>query len=611
MGDDMGMDSMGTLHGLVEDRVGRAPEAVAVEYEGRTIAYGELNSRANRLARHLREVSGVRPDDPVVISARHPPDVVVAVLAVLKAGGAYVPLDPDNAPGLTRRMIEAVAPRAVLIESGTAAGAAFFDGDLFVLDVMAPQTVLDTNPTPAAGPGDLAYILHTSGTTGTPRAVAVEHRAVLNTVRWRNAYYGFAPGDVHLAIPGPTFDSSVEDMFCALACGARLLLPRRDQITDRSYLVDLVDRQGVSHFLITPSLYHRLLSGLDRTAASALRSVTVAGEQLSLDLVREHYRRLPGTRLFNEYGPCENSVCSTVQLLAADDERVLIGRPIDGVAAVVLDEKGAEAAAEEVGELYLGGAGLARGYHREPALTAEKFTARPSGAVPGSGAVTQSGSCTGSGSRVYRTGDLVRRLSDGTLEFVGRADRQLKIRGRRVEPAQIAACLTEDASVREAYILCQDSESGTPRLVAFVVGARADDVPRLRGLAAERLPAYMVPADVVPVDELPLTGHGKVDEKALAALACPVDGSPGAAAPSPVEACLLDVWKRILGHGGFGVDDDFFAVGGDSLSVMDLVAELESLLGVRVDSAQPYISRTIHDLARVVETSPRIQPSDS
>ncbi|MEU5347904.1 AMP-binding protein, partial [Streptomyces sp. NPDC020766] len=326
----MSNDDSSTLKFLFEECARKVPGSIALEFEGECMSYGELNRRANMLAHHLRDAGGVRPDDRVVILVRHPPDVVIAVLAVIKAGGAYVPLDPDNPPGVTQRIVENVAPRAMVIESSAAAGAMFFDGELFVLDVMgASLDTPDSDPEPVATPSDLAYVMYTSGTTGTPKGIAVEHRAIVNTVTWRNSYYGFGPEDVTLAIPRPSFDSSVADTFCALTSGARLLLPRRDRITDRRYLTGLMEQRSVTHFLITPALYKRLLGGMDAQRAKSLRSVTIAGEWFTSSLTQEHFQRLPAVQLFNEYGPSENAVCSTVHPLAATDASVLIGKPID------------------------------------------------------------------------------------------------------------------------------------------------------------------------------------------------------------------------------------------------------------------------------------------
>ncbi|MEU8472394.1 non-ribosomal peptide synthetase [Streptomyces sp. NPDC029006] len=583
-------DKPGTLHQFFEESVRRAPDNIALEYEGECISYGELNRRANKLAHYLRDTAGVVPDDRVAILVRHPPSVVIGMLAALKAGGAYVALDPDNPPAVTHRIIENTAPRALLVESSAAAGAAFFSGALFVTDVMsATLDTPDTDPEPLSTPTDLAYVIHTSGTTGAPKATAVEHHAIVKTLTWRNSYYGFGPDDTTLAMPRPSFDSSVADTFCALTSGARLLLPARDRITDRRYLTGLMERREVSHFLITPALYSRLLAGMDAQSTKALRSITIAGEWFTSSLVRDHFSRLPDVKLLNEYGPSENSVCSTVHSLGASDPHVLIGKPIDHTEAFVVGEDGEPVEPGGTGELYLAGARLARGYLGNPELTEGSFFV-PSSPYFG-------------GKRVYRTGDIVRVHEDGNLQFVERRDQQVKIRGRRVDLGDVAEALTKDDSVDHVVLLRRDVTSATPRLVAFVVGPTASDVERLRAAAQESLPDYMVPSAIIPIDTVPVTAHGKVDEAALAALYSDAT-SPAGPAPqpaSPVESALLGIWRKIFAPLGVGLDDDFFELGGDSLSVMDLVADVEESLGVQLDNSDPYTGRTIRSLALMIE----------
>lgn len=578
-----------TIHSRFEEYARRTPDGVALEYEGRSISYGELNRQANKLAYHLRETSGVRPDDRVAILVRHPPSVVAAAIAVLKAGGAYVPLNPDNPPGVIQQILDNASPTAVLLESSTAASSAFFAGDMFVMDVMsAALDTPDTDPDPVALPAHLAYVIYTSGTTGIPKGVAVEHRAIDNTVAWRNSYYGFGSDDISLAIPRPSFDSSVEDIFCTLTAGARLLLPRCGRLTDRHYLTDLIQHRAVTRFLITPALYRRLLKGLDTDVAPSLRTVTVAGEWFTSDLVEEHYRRLPQVTLHNEYGPSENAVCSTVHLLDVADSRVLIGKPISNTHAFVIREDGEPAGPEETGELYLAGAGLARCYLGDPELTDEKFSAQPSFA-PGH-------------ERVYRSGDLVRVCEDGNLEFVGRRDRQVKIRGRRVELNHVAEVLAKNEAVDDVFLLHHAAPPAPPRLIAFVTGPGDADVDQLCVLARDALPAYMVPSAVVPVAAIPITSNGKVDEAAL--LAMYREAADRASAPeplSPLELALLAIWQKLLASIDIGPDDDFFGLGGDSLSAMDLVASVEKELGVRMESADTYSSRTIRSQAQLIE----------
>lgn len=578
-----------TLHGRFQKRVREVPDHTALEYEGRSVSYPELNRQANRIAHHLRQTSGVRADDRVAVLVRDPLDMIIGVIGVLKAGGAYVPLDPDNPPTVTAQILDDAAPKAVLLDSSSAAGVAYFGGDLFVTDVMsASLSTPDTDPEPLSGPSDLAYVIYTSGTTGVPKGVAVEHRSIVNTVAWRNAYYGFRPRNVALAIPRPSFDSAVEDIFCMLTAGGTLLLPERGRITDRRYLVDLVERRKVSHFLVTPALYKRILPGLDAKVGASLRTITIAGEAFTPGLVHEHYRRLPHVKLVNEYGPSENAVCSTAHPLGPTDRSVFIGRPIDNTDAFVVGEDGEPVGPGGIGELYLAGAGLARGYLGNPELTDEKFT---TGRSPAMGET-----------RVYRSGDLVRVCADGNLQFVGRRDRQVKIRGQRVELDHVAECLAGDPAVEDVFVTHRAVRSAQPQLVAFVVGPADTDVERLHATARESLPAYMAPALIVPVEAIPLTGHGKVDEQALlAACAGPAGEGAEPTSLSEVEAALRSIWQLLFPAARIGVDDDFFELGGDSLTVMDLVAQVNDGLGIGMDSADVYNGRTVRDLATLIQ----------
>ena len=561
---------------------------MAVEHDGVRLTFGELNRRANRIAHYLRDVSRVRPDDRVAVLARDPVSVVVAMLAAVKAGGAYVPLDPDHPPAHVQQILEDADARCVLFESACAASLAFFAGELFPLDVMADH--LDTseaNPEPTSGPADLAYVIYTSGTTGASKGVAVEHRAIVHTLCWRNAYYGFGPGETLLQLARPTFDSSVADIFCGLTSGARLILLSRTQVTNHSYLVDRIHHHQVTYFLITPALYRRFLSGMRAGDFGSLRQVTVAGEWFTMDLVHEHHRRLPHVAMHNEYGPAENAVCSTVHRVRPSDERVLIGRAIDRVLVELLDEDGAPVPVGDVGELYLTGPGLARGYIGQGEPTRARFFVATSGPH--------------AGRRVYRTGDLAREV-DGALQFVGRVDRQVKIRGQRVELEHISRCLQQDAGVGDVYVTYRDDAHANQGLFAFVTGVTSADLARLRDRARQLLPAYMVPTVLEAVPEIPITGNGKVDEaRLLAAWVAP--HAVGSAPASPVEEQLLGLWKRVLPSASFGVEEDFIVAGADSLVVMDLVAGVEDEFGVRLGASDPYKHRTVRGLAALIETA--------
>jgi amino acid adenylation domain-containing protein len=578
-----------TLYHLFQECAVKHSEDVAVEYQGDTISYDELNRRANRLAHFLRDSYGIRPGDLVAILVQDPPSTIIAIIAVLKAGGAYLPLDPGDPPGATRRILDDADPRVLMIESSTASRAVFFSGPIFIMGVM--EATLDNpqhDPEPLACASDLAYVIYTSGTTGAPKGIAIEHRSIANTIRWRNSYYGLDATDVNLAIPRPSFDSSVEDTFCTLTSGGRLLLPERGLLTEPGYVSNMVGRLGVTRFIITPALYLRVLEEFKTDHPPTLRSVTVAGEWFTTKLVQLHFRRLPDVRLLNEYGPAENSVCSTVHPLSAEDPQVLIGKPIDNTEAFVVDEEGLPVQPGETGELYLAGVGLARGYLGNPELSASSFI------VPDSPAF--------GGKRVYKTGDIVRVHPDGNLEFLERRDGQVKIRGKRVELTGIAEALARDENVSQVHILHVQAEAATPRLIAFVASASPVNAGQLRETVRSIFPEHMVPAEIFSVDSLPITGNGKVDEQALRALY--IDRPAARAVPSsPAESTLLALWQQIFAPARVGLDEDFFDLGGDSISVMDLILGVQEKFGHQLAITDVYETRTVRQLARFIADS--------
>lgn len=580
-----------TLPALFQERARAAPEQVALISGDQAMSYGRLNREANRIAHYLRDVSGVRADDRVAILVRDPVRAIVAVLAALKAGGAYVPVDTDNPPAATKQVLDEAGAVALVLESAEVKNAAFFTGDLFITDVMADE--LDTpvtDPEPACAPGSLAYAIFTSGTTGVPKGVAVEHAAITNTLTWRNRYYGFGPGSITLAIPRLSYDSSVADIFSMLTSGGTLVLPERDRLTDRRYLAGLIERWGVTNFLVTPALYKRLIGGLGGDGSPSLRTVTLAGEWFTRDLVQEHYRRLPRVALHNEYGPAENAVCSTACRLDAADPDVLIGQPIDNTIAFAVTDDGEIAGPGQAGELYLAGAGLARGYLGRPEFTAERFFQRT---VPG-----------GRRERVYQTGDVVRVHPGGAFQFLGRTDNQVKIRGRRVELDHVAARLSAGPDVTDVFVLHYVPPSAAPVLLAFFTGPA--DADELASLAAAELPAHMVPAAVIGVGEIPIGKNGKVDADALIGeyLASAADkaGTAGSAAcASAAENSLLTLWRRLFPHLQVDLDHDFFFdLGGDSLLAMELVNSLEEVSAVRIATTDVYEARTIRQLAVLI-----------
>lgn len=553
-------DSTGkeTIAALFTRSVARFPEHVAVIGEDRTLTYRELDARADRIAHALR-AAGLGRDTVVAVLLPRGPELVAAVLGILKAGDAYLPIDPDYPAERVRFMLDDSGTPLVLTEQWlvewlpvTTARVVCVDRDL---------AGADEAPPPLDGRGsDLAYLMYTSGSTGTPKGVLVEQRSVVNRLRWDQERFPLGPDDVVLHHHSPAFDVAVWEMFAPLASGARLALAQPGGSADPDYLTSVIHEHGVTALTFVPSLLDVLLDAEPGLAAPSLRYLFSGGETLSPALCERVFAAVPWARLVNFYGPTEATVDVTWWEVTPEnlDGGVPIGRPLDNVRVYVLDDFGEPVPPGYVGELCVGGVGVARGYHNRPDLDrsrfpADRFLDRP-------------------GARMYRTGDLVRHRSDGALEFLGRMDNQVKVRGFRVELDEIGAVLERHDAVRRAVIT-----SDGDRLTAHVVGdGLPPDGAALLAFLRETLPEHMVPSAVSVLAELPLTHNGKVDRAALRpAAAEPVDAEP----VSEIAALMGEV----LGRRGVRPDDDFFALGGTSLQAARFVTRARRRLGVRLD----------------------------
>ena len=569
-----------TLHALGALQAARRPEAEAVVFEGRRLTRAQVQDLAARLALHLRARRGVRPGDAVGLVLKRSELMPPVMLGVLMAGAAYVPIDPRHPRPVVDGMLADAGVRVLLVDSDSAAHAATFQGEVLVTDVELDELPPAAAPLPATSDEELAYVIFTSGSTGRPKGVAIEHRAIVNTVAWRNRFYGFGDDDAILQMPSYAFDSSVLDFFCALTSGARLVIPDADRRLDPDYLLRLVAAERVTHFIVTPSYYGVLVAGL--AAAGTLRSVTVAGEAIPPELVEEHFRRLPGVRLCNEYGPTENAVCSTAAWLAPGRPSAPIGPPIANVRALVLDARGRLTPVGLPGEIHLGGPGLARGYVGQPEQTAAAFIPSP-----------RPEWCPG---RLYRTGDRGAWRSDGQLEFFGRADNQVKVRGHRIELDHVEGVLRSHPALAQAAVVVKGRELAERRLAAYYV-ARGELAPAaLRRFLAERLPHFMVPDVIVALDALPLNVNGKLDRERLSRRDDDLGGTR-ATAGSALEAELLALCAEVLGRRDLGPDDNFFEVGGNSLGAVELVTRVRARLRLELGVLEVYSYPSVRELA--------------
>jgi amino acid adenylation domain-containing protein len=546
---------------------------VAVVQGNTALTYAELNRRANQVAHYLA-ARGVGAEDCIGIHMRRSPELAVGLLAVLKAGGAYVPLDPEYPQARLQYMLAqsgcvlVLGERAALSPVSPSGGAVelALDADLHDAQFGAAR---DANlPAAVSGvrPDNLAYVIYTSGSTGHPKGSAVNHRNISRLIH--GSYVDYASAGTILCAASPSFDAFTFELWGALLHGGRSVMAgaARGSFAELARVLDL---QAVDCAWLTSSLFNQLIVESPE-AFGKLKWLLVGGEALSVEHVREGLRRLPGTRLINGYGPTENTTFSCTHAITADDVRsaspIPIGRPIDNTQAYVLDAQGELLPAGVVGELYLGGAGLARGYLGQSARTAERFVPHAFCAIPGE--------------RLYRTGDLVRWLPQGRLEFLGRIDAQVKIRGFRIELAEIESALLGHEGVRDAAVVLRDEGIDGKRLVGYVVAdaqARGDAAMFMQVLQRrllEQLPEYMIPAALMVLDQLPLTANGKLDRAALPAPVVTASSPDYLPPQGETEELLAGLWRVLLKCERVGRHDNFFRLGGHSLLATQLASRV-------------------------------------
>ncbi|MGZ3460503.1 MAG: non-ribosomal peptide synthetase, partial [Archangium sp.] len=471
------------IHQLVEVQAERAPEAVAVEFEGQQLTYRELDRRANQLAHALRE-RGVGPETRVGLCVERSLEMAVGLLGILKAGGAYVPLDPGYPPERLAFMLEDSAPAVLLTQRHLQERLALKGTPVLCLDSEWPELsrLRAEAPDSSARPDNAAYVLYTSGSTGQPKGVVVTHRALGNHMAWILSAFGFGAEDRVLQKTPLSFDASVWECWAPLMSGGRLVIAAPDAHRDGGMLLEAVRRGQVTVLQLVPSLLRVLLEEEGLSRATSLRWLFCGGEALPVELEHRLRSQLPSVTLVNLYGPTEATIDATSARgpSSGTGRTVPIGRPISNTQLYLLDESLQPVPVGVPGELYLGGEGLARGYLRRPELTAERFIPHPfSGSL---------------GARLYRTGDLARYLPDGSVEFLGRRDSQVKVRGFRIETGEIEAALAKHPAVREAVVVVREDSPGARRLVAYVTGEpRALDAGALRTFLKEKLPEHMVP----------------------------------------------------------------------------------------------------------------------
>ncbi|MFL6211451.1 MAG: non-ribosomal peptide synthetase [Pyrinomonadaceae bacterium] len=604
-----------TLHRLFEEQAARTPEATAVVAADGALTYSELNARANRLAHYLRTL-GVGPDVLVGVMLERSLEMLVGLLGVLKAGGAYVPLDSDYPQERLAFMAADAACPVLLTEQrlrtrfdGHAGPLAQLAGNatrVFCLDTewAAVAGLSAENLTGGAQPASLAYVIYTSGSTGRPKGVMVAHAAICNRLLWMQAKYPLTPSDRVLQKTAFSFDASIWELFVPLLCGAQVVMARPGGQHDAAYLCAAIQAHEVTTLQLVPTMLAVVLEEAGFGACRSLRRVWCGGEVVTPELARRFFTACPhpDLELHNLYGPTETAIDASHWLCerAGAGGRVPIGRPLANLQAYVLDARMQPVPLGVAGELYVGGVQLARGYWRRPDLTAERFGPNLYGGEMGG--------------RLYRTGDVARWTGAGVLEYLGRADAQVKLRGYRVELGEVEALLDTHPEVRETVVCLREDRPGDQRLVAYVVAERgaAPTAEELRRFAGEKLPDFMLPSAFVFLEALPLAPNGKLDRRALPPPAA--DGASDAqayVAPcDEVERALVRLWEEILDVHPVGVTDDFFLLGGHSVLALRVVGQIHKLFGKEVPLATMIQAGTIENLARMLRAEPRLLPWD-
>ncbi|KUF16412.1 non-ribosomal peptide synthetase [Streptomyces silvensis] len=573
------------VHELVGERARSAPEAVAVVAGPKTMTYGQLDDRSGRLANLLVD-AGVRRGDVVAVCLPRGPELVTALLAVARAGGAYLPLDPGY-PTERLGFMLADADVSVCVTRSSlagkvrgATGAAFL-----VLDEQEQALAARPAEPPAVPVGgrDAAYVIYTSGSTGRPKGTVIEHRSITALLRGAD-YIPLRDDDVVAQGADATFDAATFEIWAPLAAGARMVVVDKDTMLDPKALTEALTTYGVSTLVLTTAVFNQVVA-VRPDAFASLRHLLFGGEAVHPDRVAQALAGSPPQRLVHSYGPTETTTFATWHLVSrADGHRTVpIGRPVVNTSVHVLDDRLSEVPAGVTGELFIGGPGVARGYLARPGLTAERFLPDPFATAPGE--------------RLYRTGDLVRRSPAGTLEYVGRIDRQVKVRGFRIEPNEIELVLQQHPDVDAAVVVARD-DGDHKRLVGYVrpLPGHRPDPAALRDFAAERLPDFMVPAAVVPLDGFPLTPSGKVDRAALPAPQLGADSEDYVAPRTDDERVLATIWAEVLDLDRVGVTDNFYELGGDSVLGIKVVAEARAA-GVAISAKSLFRLQTIAALS--------------
>jgi len=573
------------VHHRISRQAMLAPTATAIAFRETRLSYAQLDAQSNQIAHHLIKL-GVEPGTLIGVCARRAPETIVGTLAILKAGAAFVPLDPDYPRQRLLGMLADVNARVILTTGDRVAALPDHQGEVVLLDDPWGKFAREptTPPSVPLGLDSLAYAVFTSGSTGRPKAALLAHRGLVHVIAAQVTGFGVTPHRRVLQFASPSFDASVSEIFVTLTAGATLVLADTSQLVAGTPLVQTLRDLRITDVTLPPSV----LALLGEAELPDLRTLVVAGERCSASLASQWSK---GRQLINAYGPTETTICASVYHCPRGRQAApSIGRPLPGCEFHVLDEHQQRLPPGEAGELYIGGCVLARGYLNRPTLTAQRFIKHPF--------------ATDANQRLYRTGDLVRRCQDGNFEFLGRVDHQVKIRGIRIEPDEVAATLKRHPSVGDAVVLPWAADGTHPVLVAFVVArpGAAVSTARLHSFARASLPISMLPSEIVLLTQFPLTPNGKLDRSALLARRgqsgrrAVKDGNGRVAPRTALELELTQMCESVLQTQPVGVTDDFFQLGGDSLRATELLARIERCYGQVLPIARMLEDPTVEGL---------------
>ncbi len=590
-----------TIQQLFEEQVRRTPNSIALVYNENAMTFNELNNRSNQLAWHLRE-KGTLAGDIIGIMIDRSFEMIVGILGIMKAGASYLPIDPEY-PADRKLYIIGESKLKMLLTSQSIPGSTEYNCEFLLLEDEKIYSADRGNPKIVNQPSDLAYIIYTSGTTGQPKGVMVEHKSIVNTLYFRIQEYNMSEDDKCIQLFSFIFDGFLTSLFTPLLSGAKTVLV--SSIYDIELISKTIIKEKISHLISVPTVY-KLIFSRDDANYSSVKVVTLAGEAITDDIIELTNKKYPFIELVNEYGPTEASVLTSIFRDQQQHKKISIGKPIHNMQLYIVSSTNLLQPVGVVGELLIGGIGLARGYLNNDNLTKEKFTYFE----PATGRMHNEEDKSSTAIRVYRTGDLARWLSDGKIEFLGRIDHQVKIRGLRIELGEIENTLRKHEKIKNCIVIV-NGEGNEKSLCAYLVSEKVFSIEEIRTFLHGYLPDYMIPSYFITLDELPINSNGKVDRKALPLPELKVEGVYQAPS-NEIEERLVKLWSEVLGipQGKISVNADFFSIGGHSLKVTILVSKIQKEFDVLFPVREIFQSPTISAIATILFQKTEVENYD-